>query len=47
MIFYRPHETWTRRADWRTELPEGESVRCEYILLYLQNSLADSKQHWH
>ena len=26
MIFYRPHETWTNRADWRTLLPEGEDV---------------------
>ncbi|KAJ5105184.1 hypothetical protein NUU61_002531 [Penicillium alfredii] len=26
-IFYRPHETWTARADWRTQLPEGEMVR--------------------
>ena len=25
-IFYRPHETWTNRADWRTELPKGEDV---------------------
>lgn len=25
-IFYRPHETWTTRADWRTQLPEGEDV---------------------
>lgn len=25
-IFYRPHESWTQRSDWRTELPEGESV---------------------
>ncbi|PGH06358.1 hypothetical protein AJ80_08192 [Polytolypa hystricis UAMH7299] len=25
-IFYRPHETWTTRADWRTQLPEGESI---------------------
>ncbi|KAK2755718.1 hypothetical protein FQN54_005868 [Arachnomyces sp. PD_36] len=25
-IFYRPHETWTSRADWRTQLPEGESI---------------------
>ncbi|KAK2018763.1 WD40 repeat-like protein [Colletotrichum eremochloae] len=25
-LFYRPHETWTQRADWRTELPKGESV---------------------
>ncbi|KAF2016591.1 WD40 repeat-like protein [Aaosphaeria arxii CBS 175.79] len=26
MIYYRPHETWTTRADWRTNLPAGESV---------------------
>ncbi|KAL9601666.1 MAG: hypothetical protein Q9219_002386 [cf. Caloplaca sp. 3 TL-2023] len=26
MIFYRPHETWTSRADWRTQLPAGEDV---------------------
>ncbi|KAI9774888.1 MAG: WD repeat and HMG-box DNA binding-domain containing protein 1 [Geoglossum simile] len=26
MIFYRPHETWTSRADWRTRLPIGEDV---------------------
>lgn len=25
-VFYRPHETWTARADWRTQLPEGEDV---------------------
>ncbi|MDI1489198.1 MAG: DNA polymerase alpha accessory factor Mcl1 [Ramalina farinacea] len=25
-IFYRPHETWTSRADWRTPLPEHETV---------------------
>jgi len=25
-IFYRPHETWTTRADWRTQLPKGEDV---------------------
>lgn len=25
-IFYRPHETWTQRTDWRTELPKGEAV---------------------
>ncbi|KAI5864257.1 WD40 repeat-like protein [Durotheca rogersii] len=25
-IFYRPHETWTNRADWRTQLPRGEAV---------------------
>ena len=25
-IFYRPHETWTQRSDWRTELPRGEAV---------------------
>ncbi|KAK2865289.1 hypothetical protein FQN49_003719, partial [Arthroderma sp. PD_2] len=26
MVFYRPHESWTTRADWRTELPEGEKI---------------------
>lgn len=25
-IFYRPHETWTTRSDWRTQLPKGEDV---------------------
>lgn len=30
-IFYRPHETWTTRTDWRTQLPEGEEVRGEYM----------------
>ncbi|TDZ31158.1 Minichromosome loss protein 1 [Colletotrichum spinosum] len=25
-IFYRPHETWTQRTDWRTPLPKGEAV---------------------
>lgn len=25
-IFYRPHETWTHRTDWRTQLPKGEAV---------------------
>ncbi|KAL3418688.1 WD domain-containing protein [Phlyctema vagabunda] len=25
-IFYRPHETWTARSDWRTQLPKGEEV---------------------
>ena len=25
-IFYRPHETWTTRDDWRVELPSGEDV---------------------
>ncbi|KAL2887016.1 Minichromosome loss protein 1 [Ceratocystis lukuohia] len=25
-LFYRPHETWTQRNDWRTELPKGEDV---------------------
>lgn len=25
-IYYRPHETWTSRTDWRTQLPAGESV---------------------
>ncbi|MCJ1357324.1 MAG: hypothetical protein MMC33_007320 [Icmadophila ericetorum] len=26
MIFYRPHETWTARTDWRTSLPIGEEI---------------------
>ena len=26
MVFYRPHETWTSRADWRIHLPAGEDV---------------------
>ncbi|KZF20612.1 WD40 repeat-like protein [Xylona heveae TC161] len=26
MIFYRPHETWTTRADWRTTLPPQEHI---------------------
>ncbi|KAI4161641.1 MAG: hypothetical protein LQ342_004649 [Letrouitia transgressa] len=26
MLFYRPHETWTSRMDWRTPLPLGEDV---------------------
>ena len=25
-LFYRPHETWTQRTDWRIELPRGEAV---------------------
>lgn len=25
-IFYRPHESWTHRTDWRTQLPKGEAV---------------------
>lgn len=25
-IFYRPHESWVRRSDWRTELPKGEHI---------------------
>lgn len=33
-IFYRPHETWTHRSDWRTQLPQGEAV--------LAMSLSDS-----
>ena len=33
-IFYRPHETWTHRTDWRTQLPRGETV--------LAMSLSDS-----
>ncbi|KAF2854959.1 DNA polymerase alpha accessory factor Mcl1 [Plenodomus tracheiphilus IPT5] len=26
MIYYRPHETWTTRTEWRTNLPLGESI---------------------
>jgi len=26
MLYYRPHETWTTRADWRIPLPTGEEV---------------------
>jgi chromosome transmission fidelity protein 4 len=26
MIYYRPHETWTARTDWRTSLPANEEV---------------------
>ncbi|KAF2710932.1 chromosome segregation protein-like protein [Pleomassaria siparia CBS 279.74] len=26
MIYYRPHETWTTRTEWRTNLPTGETV---------------------
>lgn len=26
LLHYRPHETWTARADWRTELPAGEEA---------------------
>ncbi|KAJ4287545.1 DNA polymerase alpha accessory factor Mcl1 [Kalmusia sp. IMI 367209] len=26
MIYYRPHETWTTRTEWRTNLPAGEAV---------------------
>ena len=26
MLFYRPHEMWTNRTDWRVQLPEGEEV---------------------
>ncbi|KAI9831054.1 MAG: hypothetical protein M1826_003952 [Phylliscum demangeonii] len=26
LVFYRPHETWTSRADWRISLPHGERV---------------------
>lgn len=25
-VYYRPHETWTARTDWRTQLPPGESI---------------------
>ncbi|KAI1175712.1 minichromosome loss protein [Nemania sp. FL0916] len=33
-IFYRPHETWTHRTDWKTHLPKGEGI--------LAMSLSDS-----
>jgi len=26
LLYYRPHETWTARADWRISLPAGEKV---------------------
>jgi chromosome transmission fidelity protein 4 len=26
LLFYRPHETWTARNDWRTPLPAGEEI---------------------
>ncbi|KAL1843630.1 hypothetical protein VTJ49DRAFT_612 [Mycothermus thermophilus] len=26
VVFYRPHETWTQRTDWRIHLPKGEAV---------------------
>ncbi len=26
MVYYRPHESWTTRAEWRTSLPKGENV---------------------
>lgn len=26
MVFYRPHETWTTRHEWRVELPFGEDA---------------------
>ena len=26
MVYYRPHETWTTRVDWRIQLPAGEDV---------------------
>ncbi|KAK4550845.1 hypothetical protein LTR36_000425 [Oleoguttula mirabilis] len=26
LLYYRPHETWTARTDWRTQLPAGEEV---------------------
>lgn len=25
-LFYRPHESWTARTEWRTPLPTGESI---------------------
>lgn len=26
VLYYRPHETWTARTEWRTQLPTGEEV---------------------
>lgn len=26
LLYYRPHETWTARTDWRIQLPAGEEV---------------------
>lgn len=26
VVFYRPHEMWTQRTDWRIQLPKGEAV---------------------
>lgn len=26
IVYYRPHESWTQRLDWRIELPRGEAV---------------------
>jgi chromosome transmission fidelity protein 4 len=25
-LYYRPHQTWTTRTDWRTQLPVGETI---------------------
>ncbi|KAJ6779892.1 hypothetical protein PWT90_08664 [Aphanocladium album] len=25
-LYYRPHESWTQRIDWRIELPRGEAI---------------------
>lgn len=27
-VYYRPHESWSTRADWRTALPKDEGVVC-------------------
>ena len=29
MLYYRPHETWTARSDFRIRLPPGEDITCE------------------
>jgi len=26
MLYYRPHESWANRGDWRTSLPDGEEI---------------------
>ena len=45
-IFYRPHETWTSRADWRTQLPAGEDMTCKLNSLDFGN-YADAFKLYH
>lgn len=44
MIFYRPHETWTARADWRTELPPGEDITGKSMTPFLEIKLTIYKR---